>query len=185
MPYLNFTKSMNRDHKPLLWAWNLPVKSSKPLILFDRDDTLIQDAGQNNLEKNLEFLPSALQSLKILFDQGYEIGIATNQSSIGKGTSDILTLSKFHLAMDRCIHDYTGSHLSIVAICPHVSEVKCSCRKPKPGLLVEIADFMGKTPKILFGNSKSDLDAANSFGIRGVQITSDNLLSSVYEWLEN
>jgi D-glycero-D-manno-heptose 1,7-bisphosphate phosphatase len=161
----------------------MPIKNTKRLVLFDRDDTLINDAGQSNLTEDLRFFPTALPAINILVELGYEIGIATNQSSVGRGLSNVAKLSEFHESLDRIIYEYTGSHLSIVAICPHVSESRCNCRKPKPGLLAEIAIYMEKTPMVLFGNSDSDLKAAESFGIPGIQVNDENLLSSVSEWV--
>jgi histidinol-phosphate phosphatase family protein len=183
MPYLSKTLKVKSELKPVLWAWSEPEINDKPLIVFDRDDTLIADAGQTNLLANLKFLPSALLTLGFLVDKGYEISIATNQAAIGKGKCDLTQISEFHRFLDKQIFESSGSHLSIIAICPHIPSSGCSCRKPKPGLLIEISAYLQKKPKVLFGNSQTDLDAAVNFGIPGKKVTNETLFSEVKEWV--
>ena len=40
----------------------------KGVIVFDRDGTLVEDAGQHNKKELLKFLPDAVEAIKILSD---------------------------------------------------------------------------------------------------------------------
>jgi D-glycero-D-manno-heptose 1,7-bisphosphate phosphatase len=185
MPYFDARLSIDGFSKPLIWCRNTPTTNIKPLVVFDRDDTLIEDAGQNNSASELKFFPSSLPAITLLVEHGFEISIATNQASIGRGVTTLQQLSDFHDSLDETIYARTGSCISIIAICPHVSNFECNCRKPKTGLLDEISAQLKKKPKVFFGNSSSDIQAAKDFGISGIQVNEENLFHSVYEWIRN
>ena len=64
--------------------------------------------------------------------------IASNQSGIVRGYFDLETLHAMHEKMDRLLAAL-GGKVEAVFFCPHGPDEDCSCRKPKPGLLQEIA----------------------------------------------
>src|SRR5262249_8305170 len=63
---------------------------------------------------------------------------------------------------------HVGGRIDAVFYCPHAADVNCDCRKPKPGLLEEIASRYGiplaGVPCI--GDSLRDLQAAAMAGAR-------------------
>ena len=64
--------------------------------------------------------------------------VATNQSGIGRGLFDMATLNAIHDKMHRRSPRPAGASTAMF-YCPHAAESNCACRKPKPGLLREIA----------------------------------------------
>jgi D-glycero-D-manno-heptose 1,7-bisphosphate phosphatase len=75
------------------------------------------------------------------------------------------TLSAIHDKMHKALAQF-GGHIDAVFYCPHAQDADCSCRKPKPGLLEDIArrfnvDLAG-VPCI--GDSLRDLQAAAQSG---------------------
>ena len=65
-----------------------------------------------------------------------------------------------------------GGHVDGIFYCPHAQDAGCSCRKPKPGLLDEIARRFGVdldgVPFI--GDSLRDLQAAAAVGAQPVLV---------------
>jgi D-glycero-D-manno-heptose 1,7-bisphosphate phosphatase len=52
----------------------------------------------------------------------------------------------------------------------------CSCRKPKPGLLLESMQALGSSPETtwMIGDSTADVEAARAAGVRAGLLFADN-----------
>ena len=65
------------------------VEYSKPknqkIIIFDRDNTLIQDNGYTWKLQDLKLLPDTLKTLKYEVNHGFDWAIASNQRGVGRG----------------------------------------------------------------------------------------------------
>jgi D-glycero-D-manno-heptose 1,7-bisphosphate phosphatase len=61
-----------------------------------------------------------------------------------------------------------GGQIELIALCPHRPDAACLCRKPKPGMLIEISTRMGVDPGGVpfVGDSLGDVQAARSAGMR-------------------
>ena len=75
------------------------------------------------------------------------------------------TLSAIHDKMHKALAQF-GGRIDAVFYCPHAQDANCTCRKPKPGLLEDIArrfnvDLTG-VPSI--GDSLRDLQATAQVG---------------------
>jgi len=91
--------------------------------------------------------------------------VATNQSGVGRGLFDMPMLNAIHDKMHKACA-LVGARIDAVFYCPHTSESHCLCRKPKAGMLEEIAarynvDLAG-VPSV--GDSLRDLQAAATLG---------------------
>jgi D-glycero-D-manno-heptose 1,7-bisphosphate phosphatase len=91
--------------------------------------------------------------------------LATNQSGVGRGLFEVSTLNAIHDKMHRALSQI-GGRIDAIFFCPHAQEADCNCRKPKAGLLEEIAkrfnvDLKG-VPAI--GDSLRDLKAFEAVG---------------------
>jgi D-glycero-D-manno-heptose 1,7-bisphosphate phosphatase len=154
------------------------------VVVFDRDGTLIEDAGQHNNPQLLTFLPGAIEAIKILFDSHFGIAIASNQSGLESEKFTLKDLLDFNSALKARIKAEVSADIHLIAVCPHVESSGCWCRKPKVGLLREIEDSgLGKL-KLFVGDSETDLLAAKTFNIDFVQPGDENLLSSIKNWLD-
>ena len=70
-------------------------------------------------------------------------------------------LNRIHQKMYTQLAQFRGT-VEAVFFCPHAPDEDCECRKPKPGLLKEVATRL-RTPletAILVGDKLSDLEAA-------------------------
>jgi D-glycero-D-manno-heptose 1,7-bisphosphate phosphatase len=83
-------------------------------------------------------VPGALEAVARLNHAGWHAVVATNQSGIGRGMIDMASVNAVHLhMMQRLIA--VGGRIDAVFFCPHTPEENCDCRKPKPGLMRQIA----------------------------------------------
>lgn len=156
-----------------------------PLLILDRDSTLIVDHGYTWKARDLEFIPGALESLKFAQDNDVTVAIATNQSGLGRGFFSLQQYESFtnQLVEKVLLH---GGKISFIATCPHIPEDLCSCRKPQPGLITIILAKFGKVPSevLLLGNSETDTIAGESAGVESRIATGKEIGTCLEEWLK-
>lgn len=87
--------------------------------------------------------------------------MATNQSGIARGYYDLATLESMHQRLRELVAEQ-GGELGLVVYCPHGPDEGCECRKPKPGMLLQIAQHYAADLRGIWfvGDSRGDLDAA-------------------------
>lgn len=136
------------------------------LVILDRDGVINHD-NDNYIKGPDEWRPIAgsLEAIARLNQAGYHVVLATNQSGVGRGLFEVSTLNAIHDKMHRALSQI-GGRIDAIFFCPHAEEAGCTCRKPKPGLLEEIArrfnvDLKG-VPSV--GDSLRDLHAAAAVG---------------------
>ena len=132
------------------------------LVILDRDGVINYDSAEH-IKRPEEWkpIPGSLDAISRLNQAGYRVVVATNQSGIGRGLLDVATLNAIHDKMHKALAQ-TGGRIDAVFYCPHAQDAGCSCRKPKPGLLEDIARRLNvdlsDVPCI--GDSLRDLQAA-------------------------
>ena len=116
-------------------------------------------------------IPGSLEAIARLNQAGYRVVVATNQSGVGRGLFDMATLNAIHDKMHRALAQ-AGGRIDGIFYCPHAQDADCSCRKPKPGLLEEIARrfnvSLDGVPAI--GDSLRDLQAAAAVGAQPILV---------------
>jgi histidinol-phosphate phosphatase family protein len=158
--------------------------SSKGVIVFDRDGTLVEDAGQHNKKAFLKLLPGVIDAVKDLSNLGYAIAIATNQSGLESGKFSMAELFQFNESLKTTLRDKIDVDIDLIAICPHMESTNCLCRKPKIGLLKGIEDSgLGKV-RLFVGNSESDRVAAINFQLEFIYTDGTDLASRIKDWVE-
>lgn len=132
------------------------------MVILDRDGVINQDS--DNYIKNADEwdpIPGSLEAIKRLKKAGYLVTVATNQSGIARGLFSEDDLKSIHDKMHRML-SARGVSIDGVFYCPHGPQDNCICRKPKPGLLIQIArEFdidLSVTPYV--GDSIGDIKAA-------------------------
>ncbi len=132
------------------------------LIILDRDGVINLDSD-DYIKSPDEWIPisGSLQAIARLNKAGYKVAIATNQSGIARGYYSLETLSQMHQKMDNLLAE-VGGRIDTIAFCPHGPDDGCSCRKPKPGMLLEIAKHYSIQPELVtfVGDTATDNKAA-------------------------
>jgi D-glycero-D-manno-heptose 1,7-bisphosphate phosphatase len=138
------------------------------LIVLDRDGVINEDSDAY-IKSPAEWrpIPGSLEAIARLKRAGYLVAVASNQSGIGRRLFDIRALNAIHARMRRELAA-VGGRIDAIFYCPHHPEAGCSCRKPLPGLFLEIAErfqiSLSQVPAV--GDSLRDLHAARAAGAR-------------------
>lgn len=136
------------------------------LAILDRDGVINQDsASYIKSPDEWKPIPGSLEAIALLNQAGYRVLVATNQSGVGRGLLEMTTLNAIHDKMHRAL-GLAGGRIDGIFFCPHTQDAGCSCRKPKPGLLEEIARRFGVSLEgvPMIGDSLRDLQAAAAVG---------------------
>src|SRR3954468_8250082 len=142
------------------------------LVILDRDGTINEDSDAY-IKSVAEFRPIAgsLEAIARLSQAGYRLVVATNQSGIARGLFDTATLVSIHDALQRAVSQ-VGGRIDAFFFCPHAADSAGECRKPRPGMLLEIARRfnVSLTDVYMVGDAPRDLEAAAAAGARPVLV---------------
>lgn len=142
------------------------------LVILDRDGVINRDRD-DFVKSAAEWvpIPGSLEAIAKLNHAGWRVAIATNQSGIGRGLFGMAELNAMHDKLHRALTQ-VGGRIDAIFFCPHTAEAKCDCRKPKPGMVREIAQRfdirLEETPVI--GDSLRDLQAAVAAGAQPILV---------------
>jgi len=142
------------------------------LAILDRDGVINadSDAFVKSPDEWLP-LPGALDAIARLCDAGWRVYIATNQSGVARGLFDEAMLAAIHDKM-RVALDALGARIEEIMYCPHGPDDGCACRKPQPGLYLQVAAHSGQpldgVP--IIGDSLRDLLAARAVDARPILV---------------
>src|SRR5271167_4653631 len=144
---------------------------NKPLILLDRDGTLITEQDYLKDPRKVHFLTGSIAGLKRLARAGYPMVVISNQSGIGRGLmtrSDVERVNQQFLKLLRA----QGIRLGGIYYCPHHPRTRCACRKPKLALVKKAARDLGRswTHSISVGDKKCDVALGQRTGGRGLLV---------------
>ena len=142
-------------------------------VVLDRDG-VINEESDEFIKSPEEWIAidGSLEAISKLNHAKIKVFIAANQSGISRGLFDYNTLHQIHQKMLTELAQH-GGHLDGIFICP---DLEGECRKPKPGMLVEIEKRAGlslkKAPFI--GDSLRDVQAAITHGALPVLVRTGN-----------
>lgn len=136
-------------------------------LFFDLGGTLVKlneereiplDAGGKIV---IELLPGVAEKLKPLHN--HLMFVVTNQAGIKRGR---LTAEEVDAALERLDH-LLGDILTGWQVCPHIDDDRCECRKPKGGMITELADLYGVdlASSTMVGDQEVDRRAGEAAGV--------------------
>lgn len=117
-------------------------------VFLDKDGTLVEDVPYNVDPRLVRLGPGALSGLARLRDAGYALFVVSNQSGVARGHFPEAALS----GVERRLRELLGDariELDGFAYCPHLPGadgplgIACVCRKPSPGLVLDLARAHG------------------------------------------
>jgi len=142
-------------------------------VILDRDGVINEESDE--FVKSPEewiAIKGSLEAIARLNHAKVKVFVASNQSGISRELFDYNTLHAIHQKM---LADLTqhGGHIDGIFICP---DLKSECRKPNPGMLVEIEKranlSLQKAPFI--GDSQRDVQAAIAHGAQPILVRTGN-----------
>lgn len=141
-------------------------------IIFDRDGTLIGYEHYLIDPKLIRISQNTILGLKILNSCGYNFGIITNQSVIGRGiasTEQVEAVNKEMLEQFKS----SGIVFDFVYYCPHDPNNMCGCRKPEIILgLRAINEYQINVEKsYMIGDMDTDIKFGTSLKLSTIKIS--------------
>lgn len=140
--------------------------ASERLVILDRDGVINEDSD-DYIKSVAEWVPLAgsIAAIARLSNAGYRVAVASNQSGLARGLFSLADLLAIHRRLHAAVAA-EGGRIEMIAFCPHGPDGGCGCRKPEPGLLIEIGARLGVglagVPFV--GDSLSDIRAARRVG---------------------
>jgi histidinol-phosphate phosphatase family protein len=128
-------------------------------VILDRDGTIIVDHGYLDDPERVQFLPHALEGLRLWQSHGHPLVIVSNQSGIGRG---VLSPAQVEAVNARLLQMTQAADVRIDGLyfCPHAPEAGCACRKPATQLVLEAAAQLHFDPahSVVVGDKSSDIE---------------------------
>jgi histidinol-phosphate phosphatase family protein len=152
-------------------------------IFFDRDGTIAVDVQYCRRPEDFKLFAETPKVIRALNKQGFKVIIVTNQSGISRGYFDESTLEKIHKKMKADLAR-KGAHIDGIYYCPHHPDDNCSCRKPKPALILQAAADcdIDLENSFVVGDLPKDIDLGKAAGCHTILINqsdTDSYKSSV------
>ncbi len=147
-------------------------------VFLDRDETIIRDPGYLSDPADIDILPGAVEAIRILNESGIPAIIITNQSGIARGFFTEETLEAIHEGLTTLLAGQ-GARIDAIYYCPHHIDgireeyrIACTCRKPRPGLLLRAAEDFGLDLMhcYLVGDKPIDIETIHRVGGKGVLV---------------
>ncbi len=142
------------------------------LIILDRDGVINEDSSEF-IKSAAEWIPipGSLTAIADLNRAGHTVVVATNQSGLARGLFSEADLNAIHQKMARALAAVSG-HIDGIFYCPHHPDDHCDCRKPKPGLLLQIAQQFPTDFKdaLLIGDAERDIACARAVNCPAVLV---------------
>jgi len=136
------------------------------LVKLNETRSLPLDAKGNVI---VELLPNVADKLRPMHD--HLMFVVTNQAGIARGWFKQEAVEAALVELDRQLGDILTGWM----ICPHVDDDKCECRKPKGGMITELAELYGVdlASSTMVGDQEVDRQAGAAAGVAGFAFAED------------
>ena len=146
------------------------------MVILERDGVINHRQMENvTTVEGWDPISGSIEAINRLKKAGYLVTIASNNSGIARGHYSEEDLQKMHAKMQRMLST-RGASVDGIFYCPHGPESNCICRKPKPGLLYQIAKQfdveLSETP--LVGDNIGNIGAARMANAKPVLVRTGN-----------
>jgi D-glycero-D-manno-heptose 1,7-bisphosphate phosphatase len=144
------------------------MKDGLIAVFLDRDGTIIEDLHYPREPEKVSLTPNASEGLRLMNSKGYLLFVVSNQSGVGRG---IIKDNEFKAVHEKTCELLKAQNVEIAefAYCFHLPEDHCSCRKPKPGLV--LPQFQGHpidfARSFVVGDKECDLELADNIRASG------------------
>jgi len=161
-------------------------------VFLDRDGTLNVRPSEHEYltsERDFAWLPHAAEGVAHLARQSFVLTVVSNQRGVARG---LVTQSVLREIEQRIQRDLAAYDCAIDAFryCFHDREDACPCRKPNPGMIIDLARELDLdlSRSWVIGDSENDVRAGVAAGCRtafvghlGQSVGADVLASSLLE----
>lgn len=152
------------------------LRNQQRAVFLDRDGTINRYVGFLTNIDDFELLPGVAEAIRKINTKGYLAIVVSNQPVIARGEVTYAQMREIHNKMETLL-GAEGAYLDAIFYCPHhphsgydgeIAQLKidCSCRKPKPGMLLNAArEFhIDLANSWMVGDSENDVKAGRAAG---------------------
>ncbi len=141
-------------------------------VLLDRDGVI--NADRDDYVKNvgeLVIFPWAPPAIARLCRAGFRIAVVSNQQGVGRGHVQEEDLQAIERAIRSAVVE-AGGEIAAFRYCRHLSSDGCDCRKPKPGMILDLQrEFALELSETFYvGDTWKDVVAAHAAGCRSLLV---------------
>ena len=137
---------------------------STRIVVVGRDGVINRDSEDCiRSPADWEPLPGSLEAIARLCHADYRVVVMTNQPGIAGGRLTLNALNRIHQKMLGQLHAL-GGEIDAIFFCPHGPGDGCQCRKPLPGLFLDLQQRLkcNLNGVDAVGDSLQDLQAARA-----------------------
>ncbi len=165
----------------------IPLKMRTPpnrTVFLDRDGVINKvvyrdrkPTSPRNIEE-FEFEAGVESALDRLSAAGFRLFVVTNQPELSRG---LLTPESLRMMTDRIMNELK---IEEVRICPHDQADGCGCRKPRPGMLLDLANKYDLSLKesYVVGDTWKDSLAGRSAGCKSIILEREYNAADPADW---
>lgn len=137
------------------------------IILLDRDGVINQESDKFvKSPEEFHLIPGSVDAIANLSQAGFKVVVCTNQSGLGRGLFTMEDLNAMHEKLHQSV-EQAGGVIDVIMFCPHTPDDNCNCRKPKPGMILDICERFNVEnicQIMMIGDSIRDLQAIANVG---------------------
>jgi D,D-heptose 1,7-bisphosphate phosphatase len=147
-------------------------------VFMDRDGTINEEVSFLSRMEQLRLYPQAYEAIRLINASGMKAVVVTNQSGIARGYFTEDFVRSVHERINEMLRT-EGAHIDGFYVCPHhpvygngIYKQHCSCRKPKPGMLLQAAEEMNidLTRSYMIGDMLKDIEAGKKAGASAILV---------------
>jgi mannose-1-phosphate guanylyltransferase / phosphomannomutase len=155
-------------------AFNRRSATLRAAIFIDRDGTLIKDEGSGRADLDEQEHVEGIQEIRQANQMGIPVFLVTNQPGVAKGQILDDDVNRVHSKIQARLIS-SGAFIDDFIYCPHHPEaghegevrrlkIVCDCRKPNPGMLIELRNRHGLNLEKSFfiGDTSADRECAEA-----------------------
>jgi D-glycero-D-manno-heptose 1,7-bisphosphate phosphatase len=149
-----------------------PAPGFARAVVLDRDGVI----NENRVDHvkswaEFRFLPGVPDAIARLTEAGIRVFVFTNQAIINRGMVPYEAVEQVNRAMVGALIEF-GATVEAVVCCPHRPEEDCSCRKPRPGLLLGLARRfeLDLSRTVVIGDALTDVEAGQAAGCETILV---------------
>lgn len=148
-------------------------------VFLDRDGVLIEDVNLLTLRNQVRIYRETPKALKVLNSLGYLLFVVTNQTVVARGLATEEDVEELNSFIGKKLFEKSGCKIEHFYYCPHHPEatlpqyrIKCECRKPRPGMLLQAAKEydLNLVSSFMIGDRISDIAAGHKAGCRTILV---------------
>lgn len=149
-------------------------------VFLDRDGTINKEVDVLRRVSQVKLLPGAAKAIKAINKLGFLVIVVTNQPVVARGWLTEKDVEKIHDVLVKRLAKQ-GARIDAIYYCPHHPDANlkkyrknCSCRKPKPGMILKAMKKFGISRKgsFMVGDHVWDIMAGKAAGLKTILVKS-------------